>query len=130
MEAFDGLSYEVTDMCCFNLKIPGKGALRKRTGLAGSKGVLKYCVKKCHCKVKHVPVLGSAKINGRWRSVSDFAGGYTAEFVEAVIRGAEEDLMYEEDGASVFVEGEGVPRRPGTKKKKMRRPAKKMKMRR
>ena len=109
MEAFDGLSYEVTDMCCFNLKIPGKGALRKRTGLAGDRGVLKYCVKKCHCKVKHVPVLGSAKINGRWRSVSDFAGGYTAEFAEAVIRGAEEDLMYEEDGAGVFVEGEGVP---------------------
>ena len=108
VEAFDGLAHEITDMCCFNLKVPGKGALRKRTGLAGHRGVMKYCVKKCCCKKKHVPVLGSAKIGGRWRSVSDFAGGYTMEFAEAVIRGAEEDLENDVSEAEVFVEG-GVP---------------------
>ena len=90
VEAFDGLAHEVTDMCCYGLEVPGKGALRKRTRLAGHKGVMKYCVKKCCCKKPHVPVLGSAKIGGRWRSVSDFAGGYTKEFAEAVIRGADE----------------------------------------
>ena len=108
VEAFDGLAHEVTDMCCYGLRIPGKGALRKRTRLAGHKGVMKYCVKKCCCRKPHVPVLGSAKIGGRWRSVSDFAGGYTKEFAEAVIRGAEEDLENDEDEAEVFVEG-GVP---------------------
>ena len=108
VEAFDGLAHEVTDMCGYGLKIPGKGALRKRTRLAGHKGVMKYCVKKCCCRKPHVPVLGSAKIGGRWRSVSDFAGGYTKEFAEAVIRGAEEDLENDEGEAEVFVEG-GVP---------------------
>eukprot|EP00434_Breviolum_minutum_P025436 symbB.v1.2.022474.t1/scaffold1996.1/size93170/9 len=107
VEAFDGLAHEVTDMCCYGLKVPGKGALRKRTRLAGHKGVMKYCVKKCCCRKPHVPVLGSAKIGGRWRSVSDFAGGYT-KFAEAVIRGAEEDLENDEGEAEVFVEG-GVP---------------------
>ena len=108
-EAFDGLSHEITDMCQYNLRVPEKGLLRKRTRLAGQQGLMRHCVRKCQCKKKHVPVLGSAKINGQWRSVSDFAGGYTMEFAEAVIRGAEETLEEGEAVEEALVAGEGVP---------------------
>ena len=36
--------------------------------------------------------MGAMKIGGRWTSVSDFAGGYSKKFSEAVIRGAERYL--------------------------------------
>ena len=104
IEAFDNQEEGMTDMCQFGLKVPGKGLLRKRTRLRGSKAVIKHACKRCPGRHHHTPVLGGAKINGQWINISDFAGGYTKAFADAVLDGAEEHLR---GGLQpeVFVEG-------------------------
>lgn len=89
----EGMAYGRVDMCMYGLKRPDtKQCLKKPTGLAGTREIVEECQKLCSGKHKHAPVMGAMKINGRWESVSDFAGGYTRKVSEAVIRGAERYL--------------------------------------
>ena len=92
IEAFDNLPEDYTDMCQFGLCVPGQPLLRKRTRLRGTKEVIKTCCKRCPGNHQHAHVLGGARINGKWINVSDFAGGYTTKFANAVLDGAEEYL--------------------------------------
>ena len=89
----------VTDMCQYGLKKPREEHeeqtqfLRKRTRLRGNKEILEMCERKCEGKGhQHAPVLGGVKIAGRWKPLSDFAGGYTRLFAIQVLKGAENYL--------------------------------------
>ena len=57
----------------------------------------------CDHSHEHTPVVGGAKINGRWTPVSAFAGGYTTRFAKEVVKGAEEFLMKKRKRQEVFV---------------------------
>ena len=108
IEAFDGMGSAVTDMCQFGLRIPGGEALRKRTRLEGTKELVEHCSRICEGKHAHTPVLGGMRYDGRWMNVSDFAGGYTKQFAEAVIKGAEK-ILSKGRQPEVLVEGEFLP---------------------
>ena len=92
IEAFDGMESGTTDMCQFGLRVPGGNLLRKRTALKGTKEVVRRCCRKCCGNHRHDLVFGSAKIHGKWTTISEFAGGYTKQFAQAVVEGAEEYL--------------------------------------
>ena len=105
VEAFDGMDSGVPDMCQFKLRIPGGRLLRKRTLLKGTKEVVRRCTRKCCGDHQHDLVFGSAKINGKWTTISDFAGGYTKQFAQAVVEGAEE-----------YLKGRSSPGSPGVRR--------------
>lgn len=105
----------VTDMCCYGLKKPHEHTpegqplfLRKRTRLRGTEEILDRCDAKCQGGHQHTPVLGGVKIDGRWKPLSDFAGGYTKKFAEKVIQGAEEYLQRGRK-QEVYVQEEDIP---------------------
>ena len=115
VEAFEGMPEVVTDMCCYGLKKPHEHTpegqplfLRKRTRLRGTEEILDRCDAKCQGGHQHTPVLGGVKIDGRWKPLSDFAGGYTKKFAEKVIQGAEEYLQRGRK-QEVYVQEEDIP---------------------
>ena len=115
VQAFEGMPEVSTDMCRYGLRKPkkenyyGKAQfLRKRTRLQGTAEILEKCSRKCQRGHQHAPVLGSVKVYGKWKSLSDFAGGYTAQFAKCVLDGAEEYLK-KGRVCEVFVEDEYLP---------------------
>ena len=58
----------------------------------------------CDRSHEHTPVVGGAKIQGRWTPVSAFAGGYTMKCAKEVVLGAEQYLQKKRK-PEVFVEG-------------------------
>ena len=94
-EAFSGMAVAVCDQCCYGLKHPvTKVPMKKRTMLRGQEKVLM----RMRCKRKgdheHHPIEGSFQDDqGHWRSLSEWAGGYTAKFCEKVLEGAEQFLL-------------------------------------
>ena len=108
-EAFEGMPSTTCDMCMFNLKIPGDQYLRKRTTLKGTPEILNRCSRMCDGRHQHAHVFGTCKIQGKWTNLSSFAGGYTASFSRAVIKGAEDFLVKKREKNEVFAEGDEVP---------------------
>ena len=115
-EAFEGMGDTTTDMCQYNLRKPNEEFpeeepmyLKKRTRLRGTPEILKHCSRLCtgHQHL-HTPVLGGVKINGHWKALSEFAGGYTKAFASQVLKGAEEYLKKGRVQES-FVSKEEVP---------------------
>ena len=91
--AFEGLEHGRVDMCVHGLRRPDDGRyLRKPTRLAGTSEILEECCKSCPGGHAHAPVMGALKVKGKWKSVSEFAGGYTRKFSTAVVKGAEKFL--------------------------------------
>jgi len=109
IEAFDNAGDVKTDMCRFGFKVPGhtQPLMKKRTRLRGTPQVLKHCTKKCPGTHTHRHVVGGFKISDTWMNASDFSGGYTKKFANAVLDGAE---AYLEEGPEpeVLVEGRQV----------------------
>ena len=97
--AFQGMDQGQVDMCTHGLRRPDDGKpLKKPTRLVGTTEILEECCKKCPGGHQHAPVMGAMKVNGKWKSVSEFAGGYTRRFAEAVVRGAEKFLKKRRGG--------------------------------
>ena len=94
-EAFSGMAVAVCDQCCYGLKHPvTRVPMRKRTMLRGQEKVLMHMRCKCKGDHDHQPIEGSFQDDqGQWRSLSDWAGGYTAKFCEKVLEGAEQFLL-------------------------------------
>ena len=94
VEAFQGLPGTVLDQCQYGLRHPVNGMpLRKRTRLHGQARVLKYLQKRCKGDHEHHPIEGSFKgKDGKWQSLSTWAGGYPASLCRAMVKGAEEFL--------------------------------------
>ena len=110
VEAFDGMASTTTDMCQYGLRIPDRGPfLRKRTRLAGTPALVKQLGRLCPGKHTHTPVLGGMHHQGRWMNVSDYAGGYTAQFAKQVIATAQEVLEAEGRIPEALVEGGEFP---------------------
>ena len=98
-KAFEGMGDTDTDMCQYGLRKPASEdhlgrpmPLKKRTRLRGTEEIIEECSRRCPNHHEHAPVLGSVKIQGKWKALSDFAGGYTKEFARCVIKGAEKYL--------------------------------------
>ena len=108
-EGFDGMAEGVTDLCQFGFKVPRGDFLRKRTRLRGTKEIIKHTTKRCQGTHRHQPVLGGMKIRGKWMNVSEYAGGYTPQFANAILDGAEEFLRGEREEVEVLAEGPEVP---------------------
>ena len=108
-EAFAGMAEGVTDLCQFGLRVPRGDFLRKRTRLRGTKEVIKHATKRCQGTHKHQPVLGGMKFQGKWMNISEFAGGYTPDFANAILDGAEEFLQGDREEVEVLAEGPEVP---------------------
>ena len=93
IEAFDGMGSAITDMCQYGLRIPGGGPfLRKRTRLEGTPELVHHLARTCPQTHQHTPVLGGMRYGDKWMNVSDFAGGYTTRFAQAVVKQAERIL--------------------------------------
>ena len=89
MAAFDkpGFSEADIDMCMFNLRRPDNGQfVRKRSTVKGTKEIVEFLARKCNKKHEHSHIHGWLK--GSRQSVSEWAGGYTKEFAEAILKGA------------------------------------------
>ena len=108
-EAFSGLAHGRTDMCAHNLRRPdNKMLMKKPARLAGTPEIIRAACKTYTGNHSHAPVMGAMKINGKWTSVSEFAGGYTRSFSIRVLQGAEEFLKKRREGKvfGIFI---GVP---------------------
>ena len=112
IRAFEKMSHGCTEMCAYGLKKPQEEDpwsrplyLRKKTGLAGTAEIVESCNRRCPKDHVHAPVLGGVRLGGRWMTLSDFAGGYTADFAKAVLRGAETYLRRGRQ-REVFVQSE------------------------
>lgn len=94
-EAFSGMAVAVCDQCCYGLRHPeNKLPMRKRTMLRGQEKVVKHMRCKCDGSHTHHPIEGNFRDDqGHWRSLSEWAGGYTAKFCEKILEGAEEFLL-------------------------------------
>ncbi|CAJ1408326.1 unnamed protein product [Effrenium voratum] len=110
--SFKGMAETVTDMCQFGLRKPaGEGArrfMKKPTRLVGTPEVIRRCSRRCKGSHKHTHIFGYFKWRGKWRSLSQFAGGYTPDFAQEVVIGAEEYLRGTRR-PEIFVEGAHVP---------------------
>ena len=106
--AFDGMAKGITDLCQFGLRVSRGDFLRKRTRLRGTKEVIKHATKRCQGTHKHQPVLGGMMFQGKWMNISEFAGGYTPQFANAIRDGAEEFLEVDREEVEVLAEGPGV----------------------
>ena len=96
--AFDGLDEVVTDMCVWNKRRPDtKRLVRKPTRVKGSAGIcqsLRAGGKQGRCTGDHVhqPIEGRIWVESRSMHTTEWAGGYTKEFAEAILEGAEREL--------------------------------------
>ena len=112
VEGFKGMAETVSDMCQFGLRKPaGEGArrfMKKPTRLVGTPEVIRRCSRRCKGSHKHTHIFGNFKWRGKWRSLSEFAGGYTPDFAQEVVIGAEEYLKGTRR-PEIFVEGTHVP---------------------
>ena len=68
--------------------------------------MIKRCAKLCPGRHKHAAVLGSCYYKGRRMNVSEFAGGYTKAFANAMLDGAEEFLSKKMQPESLVQGGE------------------------
>ena len=111
MEAFQGLPSTTLDQCQYGLRHPVNSMpLRKRTRLQGQALVLKYLQKKCKGGHEHHPIEGSFKgKDGKWQSLSSWAGGYPVSLCRAMVKGAEEFLRSGEAYVEDPHEGDTVP---------------------
>ena len=68
------------DQCQFGLRIPGEdgnlGLAKKGTRFAGTLPGLDALARKCTHDHKHVQVIGTVKMQGKWRKRSEIAGAY------------------------------------------------------
>ena len=114
VEGFKGMAETVTDMCQFGLRKPaGEGArrfMKKPTRLVGTPEVIRRCSRRCKGSHKHTHIFGNFKWRGKWRSLSQFAGGYTPDFAQEVVIGAEEYLRGTRR-PEIFVEEEDLEQR-------------------
>ena len=117
--AFENCAATLCDMCAFGERRPDTGLLvRKRTRIVGTAGLVQSVQRLCPGNHEHQPIEGNTKIDGRSMRVSEWAGGYTAQFARAVIRGAQKDLEYnwshpvEMDVSSRQAEPSDSPRLP------------------
>ena len=111
VEAFQGLPSVTLDQCQYGLKHPvNQVPLRKRTRIQGQERVLKYLQKRCKGDHEHHPIEGSFKgEDGKWHSLSAWAGGYPAGLCRAMVKGAEEFLRSGEAYVEDPHEGDTVP---------------------
>ena len=95
--AMSGVATAVTDACVWQKRRPDTGELIKKptqvVGL-GAPEVVSMIKIRCAGGHDHSVVEGAMHCpdaTGRWKrtAVSDWAGGYTAEFCEALLRGVE-----------------------------------------
>eukprot|EP00435_Cladocopium_sp_Y103_P006671 s1678_g2.t1 len=107
-EAFDGCAEAIGDQCQFGLQHPTSGmALRKRTRLRGQEEVVQFLRKTCPGDHEHAPIEGGFKdADGKWRSLSERAGGYPPALCKTMIHGAEAYLTAQEQ-QGVYVEDPG-----------------------
>ena len=118
-EGCGGLEMALFDQCRMGLKHPTTDQpMKKFTAVAGQSEVVKYLQGvRCDGKHEHAPIEGSYKgKDGKWASLSDFAGGYPAELCQRLLQGAEEYLQgggvqgtYMEDEMDFEDEGAEVP---------------------
>ena len=96
--AFEGMPEVVTDMCVWNKRRPDNGHLVKKPTLIKANQEICDEIRahglngRCTKDHEHDPIIGSMKVDGRTRPVSDWAGGYTKPFAMALVRGAEKAL--------------------------------------
>ena len=111
VEAFQGLPSVTLDQCQYGLKHPvNQVPLRKRTRIQGQERALKYLQKRCKGDHEHHPIEGSFKgEDGKWHSLSAWAGGYPAGLCRAMVKGAEEFLRSGEAYVEDPHEGDTVP---------------------
>ena len=94
--AFEGAEVVTTDMCMFGLCHPETNQpVRKRTVLKGTPEVCRAVHRTCDGKHTHARVIGRVRIptrRGKPRSMimSEWAGGYTPAFAQAILDGAKE----------------------------------------
>ncbi len=86
-----GNSETVTHMCAYDKRRPGNGMLVKKvTRLRGTREIIEACSRVCSGDHEHGVVEGSMKLkDGKRMHVSEWAGGYTKEFAECILKGAE-----------------------------------------
>ena len=108
-EAFQGLPQAIVDQCQMGLKHPTNGKpLKKRTRVVGQAAVIRYMHRQCPGNHEHHPIEGSFKNKeGKWESLSAWAGGYPVPFCKHLLRGAEEFLENE-----AYVEDEHIDEVP------------------
>lgn len=110
-EASGGLEMASFDQCEMGLKHPVNGRpMKKYTTVAGQPTVVKYLQDvKCQRNHEHAPIEGSYQgEDGRWRSLSDFAGGYPKELCQRLLQGAEEYLQGAGIAGTYMEEGESM----------------------
>jgi len=97
-EWIENFNRVAVDVCYFGPKDPYTEApFKKRTMLVTNSDSLAELMDKAKCSCKttdHKPVMGSTwqqDAAGKWTriSVAEFAGGYTAEFAKALLKGIE-----------------------------------------
>ena len=88
-DAFHGCAEAIGDQCCFNLRHPETGQLlKKRTRFMGQELVVKPLRRLCPKTHEHGVIEGSYKgADGRWRQVSEWAGGYPPALCRAMLKG-------------------------------------------
>ena len=110
VEAFDGMGSVTTDMCQYGLRLPQRGPyLRKRRRLMGAPELVLPLAKTCAGRHEHTPVLGGMQYQRKWMNASDFAGGYTTDFAEKVVKTAEEALKNKGRQPETLVAGPSYP---------------------
>ncbi|CAK9066868.1 unnamed protein product [Durusdinium trenchii] len=74
----------------------------------GQEEVVRYLQKKCDHSHEHWPIEGKFKgADGKWRSLSEWAGGYPVPLCHAIIDGAEDFLRARAAHKGTFVEDDG-----------------------
>lgn len=93
-EAFAGCAEAIGGQCCYGLQHPTEMIpMKKGTRFMGQETVVKYLRERCPGDHQHAPIEGSFKDHdGRWRSLSEWAGGYPPALCRAMLKGAAEFL--------------------------------------
>ena len=91
-EATEGLDFALFDQCRFGLRhLVNKIPMKKLTQVAGQTEVIQELKEvRCLGEHQHYPIEGGFKgADGKWHSLSEYAGGYPAELRYCILKGAE-----------------------------------------
>ena len=108
LDAFTGCAEAVCDQCQYGLQHPEhRVPLKKRTRFMGQALVLAHLHRQCQGCAQHWPIEGGFRqADGRWASLSEWAGGYPVPLCQAILAGAEEYLSTPLAGAYVADDSE------------------------
>ena len=97
LDAFAGCAEAIADQCRYGLKHPTSGLpMKKRTRFMGQPEVVQFLQEKCQGCQEHHPIEGKFQKDGKWYSLSEYAGGYPIPLCTAMIKGAEAYLQRNE----------------------------------